>query len=388
MASINMKPSSNEPTVVSKEAIRTSLHARVSYLVSFIGFTSADAEALQAVAPHIRPHLPGVAEAMYNKMWSYDVTRQSLTKPNNPHIPKNADLAQARERMRYMTSFQGHWLLKIFIADWEDLSTFAYFDRVGISHIGESAFRHRGERGTYQVDYVHIGALLGHIHDLLNQAILQLEQLTLEEKTRAISALTKAIWIQNDLIARHYVMPVETINPPQPERGARGTAVDINGEGERCPFSSMYSSSSTVVPNPHQPATSPSTANTNTSTNPPGYNPRYADEDYVEEPWPEESDSEDEPNPWGDYNDNDNDDQRSGSDNEYGETTSTTIGRTRHRQQSVAPVAEESETAADTSSVESVSTSEGIAKTRAVVDPKVMDAVTGKLKSVDLRSSS
>lgn len=377
MASLNKL--SNEPT---NEAIRTNLHTRVSYLVSFIGFTSADAEALQAVAPHIRPHLPGVAEAMYNKMWTYEVTRQSLTKPNNPHIPKNADLAQARERMRYMTSFQGHWLLKIFIADWEDLSTFAYFDRVGISHIGESAFRHRGERGTYQVDYVHIAMLLGHVHDLLNTAILQLEQLTLEEKSRAISALTKAIWIQNDLISRHYVMPVETINPPQPERGARGTAVDISTEAEKCPFSSMYSSSSTVVPNPHQRAASPSTNN----SNPPGYNPRYADEEYVEEPWPEESDSEEEPNPWKDYNEND--DQRSGSDSEYGEKTSTTIGRTtvggRHRQHT--PVAEESETAAESPSVESISTSEGVVKSRAVVDPKVMDAVTGKLRSVDLHS--
>ncbi|KAG9041844.1 hypothetical protein FS837_011677 [Tulasnella sp. UAMH 9824] len=385
MASISSnKPASND-SAFTNEAIRTSLHTRVSYLVSFIGFTSADAEALQAVAPHIRPHLPGVAEAMYNKMWSYDVTRQSLTKPNNPHIPKNADLAQARERMRYMTSFQGHWLLKIFIADWEDLSTFAYFDRVGISHIGESAFRHRGERGTYQVDYVHIAVLLGHIQDLLNQAILQLEQITLEEKTRAISALTKAMWIQNDLISRHYVMPVETINPPQPELGARGTAVDINAGAEKCPFSSMYSSSSsTVVANPHKRSVSPSTNNNN---NPPGYNPSYADEEYVEEPWPEESDSEDEPNPWGDYNDNDKDDHR--SDSEYGgETTSTTIGAgggRMHRQHSTR-IAEESETAAESSSVESVSTSEGMAKSRTVVDPKVMDAVTGKLKSVDLHS--
>ncbi|KAG8902976.1 hypothetical protein FRC00_000427, partial [Tulasnella sp. 408] len=187
----------------------------------------------------------------------------------------------------------------------------------------------------------------------------------------------------NDLISRHYVMPVEDINPPRPELGARGTAVDINSQADKCPFSSMYSSSSTVVANPHKRSVSPSTNNTNTN-NPPGYNPSYADEEYVEEPWPEESDEEDEPNPWGDYNDNENDDQR--SDSEYGETTSTTIGRTRtHRQHSTA-IAEESETAAESSSVESISTSEGIVKSRTVVDPKVMDAVTGKLKSVDLHS--
>ncbi|KAG8955658.1 hypothetical protein FRC04_007649 [Tulasnella sp. 424] len=384
MSSINAgrNTSSNDPAVVTNEALRTNLLTRVSYLISFIGFTSADAEALQAVAPHIRPYLPTVAEAMYNKMWSYDVTRQSLTKPNNPHVPKNADLAQARERMRYMTSFQGHWLLKIFIADWEDLSTFAYFDRVGVSHIGESAFRHRGERGTYQVDYVHIAILLGHINDLLVQGILQLEQITLEEKSRAISALTKAMWIQNDLISRHYVMPVETINTPVPERAARGTPVDINAEAEKCPFSSMYSSSSTVVPNPHQSSSTP-------STNPPGYNPRYADDDYVEEPWPDESDSEDEPNPWSNDNAHRSGSVSPRSESDYGDATSTTVGRTvgtRHRQQQDASATEESETTGESSSVESISTSEGVVKSRAAVDPKVLDAVTGKLRTVDLHS--
>ncbi|KAG9018536.1 hypothetical protein FRB90_011512 [Tulasnella sp. 427] len=365
--------SNNEPTVVSKDAIRTNLHARVSYLVSFIGFSSADAEALQAVAPHIRPHLPGIGEAMYNKMWSFDVTRQSLTQPNNPHIPRNADLSQARERMRYMTSFQGHWLLKIFIADWEDLSTFAYFDRVGLSHIGESAFRHRGERGTYQVDYVHIGLLLGHLTDLLTQRILQLEQITMEEKIKAISALTKAMWIQNDLISRHYVMPVETINPPPPVRAARGTAVDINAEAERCPFGgAMYSSASstgTIVPNPH---TQP--------TNPPGYNPRYAEEEYVEEPWPDESDSDEDdgPNPWanGGHDDGEAGSASEGSEDDYGEQTVV-----RRRQ------GEEGETATESPSESVGSLSAGKSgKGSAVVDPKVMDAVTGKFRAVDLGS--
>ncbi|KAG8900216.1 hypothetical protein FRB99_006186 [Tulasnella sp. 403] len=220
---------------VDAKAIKTSLHARVSYLLSFIGFNSADVQALQNVAPLIRPHITAIVDSMYRKLMSYDITKASLIEPSGAHVPREEIVTKERDRIRYMTSFMSHWVLKLFIADWEDIQTFAYFDRVGVSHVGQSAFRHRGERGSLNVDYVHIALLLGVLTEALTTRILGFDKLTLEEKTAALSALTKAMWIQNDLISRHYVVPVEKLLPPEPPAPAH-PYVPADDE-PKCPFS-------------------------------------------------------------------------------------------------------------------------------------------------------
>ena len=50
--------------VVDTQAIRTNLQARMSYLVSFIGFSDSDVEALRMAAPLIRPYIAGIVESM------------------------------------------------------------------------------------------------------------------------------------------------------------------------------------------------------------------------------------------------------------------------------------------------------------------------------------
>ncbi|KAG9003193.1 hypothetical protein FRB90_011236 [Tulasnella sp. 427] len=222
----------------------------------------------------------GITFPSHNKLWAVDVSHP----PRQPARPDESGPVLGQTAHAIHEFLPRALVAKIFIADWEDLSTLAYFGRVGLPHIGESVFRHRGERGTYQVDYVHIGLLLGHLTDLLTQRILQLEQITMEEKIKAVSALTK------------------TINPPPPVPPARGTAVDIKAEAERCPFGG--------------------------SINSPGYNPRYAEEEHVEEPWPDESDSDEDdgPNPWAN-DDGEVGSTSEGSEDDYGEQMVVRRGR-------------------------------------------------------------
>ena len=80
--------------------------------------------------------------------------------------------------------------------------------------------------------------------------------------------------MQNDLISRHYVMPVESINPSASGKVSAATAANPM---EGCPFAPS-SSASDLPP----------------SENPPNYHPSYAEANYVEEPWPDGSDSDDE----------------------------------------------------------------------------------------------
>jgi hypothetical protein len=52
------------------------------------------------------------------------------------------------------------------------------------------------------IEYIHMGACLGYIQDLFTEALLSHPTLSIARKTAMIRAISKIIWIQNDLIAR------------------------------------------------------------------------------------------------------------------------------------------------------------------------------------------
>ncbi|KAG8949082.1 hypothetical protein FRC03_000447 [Tulasnella sp. 419] len=223
------------------DAIRTDLHARVSYILDFVGFNENDVKALRIAGPIIRPHISLLVDAVYGKLLSYDVTREAFVESKNKHLNKEERLMTVTpksDRMKYFKDFFRHWLLKIFICDWEDLQTFAYFDRVGIAHIGGSGFRHREDRGKYAVDYMHIGLLLGFLSEAVTKKILAVDSISLAEKTQVLGAFTKVMWIQNDLMSRHYVCPVTPSAVPIPHPAAYHAHM---ADMPRCPFSASSS---------------------------------------------------------------------------------------------------------------------------------------------------
>jgi hypothetical protein len=74
-----------------------------------------------------------------------------------------------------------------------------YLDKVGMLHTG------RGKREPLNVEFVHIGATLGFLQDVLMEAVLSHPRLKMERKIAVVRALGKVLWIQNDLFAKWYV---------------------------------------------------------------------------------------------------------------------------------------------------------------------------------------
>jgi hypothetical protein len=72
-------------------------------------------------------------------------------------------------------------------------------DKVGMMHVGQ------GRTHPLHVEYVHIGATLSFIQDVLTEAILSHPRLKMDRKIALVKALSKVIWIQNDLFAKWYV---------------------------------------------------------------------------------------------------------------------------------------------------------------------------------------
>jgi hypothetical protein len=62
-----------------------------------------------------------------------------------------------------------------------------------------------GRTHPLHIEYIHIGAALAVIQDVLSEAILSHPRLHLTRKIAITKALGKVIWIQNDLFAKWYV---------------------------------------------------------------------------------------------------------------------------------------------------------------------------------------
>jgi hypothetical protein len=110
-----------------------------------------------------------------------------------------------------------------------------YLNNVGIMHTGKPGFKHRQKRPDLRVEYIHMGALLGYVVDIVVGAMMEMNEIDNVMKSRVIRALNKVVWIQNDLFARHYIgkVEVETVTPP-PEEAVEGLGEGKKGE---CPFS-------------------------------------------------------------------------------------------------------------------------------------------------------
>jgi hypothetical protein len=80
-----------------------------------------------------------------------------------------------------------------------DREYWEYLDKVGMMHVGQ------GRAHPLHVEYVHIGVTLSFIQDILTEAILSHPRLKMERKIALVKALSKVIWIQNDLFAKWYV---------------------------------------------------------------------------------------------------------------------------------------------------------------------------------------
>ena len=106
-----------------------------------------------------------------------------------------------------------------------------YLNNVGIMHTGLPGFKHRAKKPELRVEYIHMGALLGYVVDIVVGAVMGMDEVDNVMKGRVIRALNKVVWIQNDLMSRHYVggvsMGGEVVNGE----------VETGASGGKCPFS-------------------------------------------------------------------------------------------------------------------------------------------------------
>jgi hypothetical protein len=185
---------------INEPRLEMDLNYRFQYLSEFMGFGAEDVATLHAAAPALAPLVPTLVNAVYEQLQRYDATwRHFLPRQQGYEgpVPKSLEeLTADHEMIRFRKDHLARYLTALVTKPY-DQKTVAYLDRVGKMHTPLAG------SADISVPLVQMNALLGFVADALTNTILSLG-LERSQEVRTLRAFNKLLWLQNDLINRHY----------------------------------------------------------------------------------------------------------------------------------------------------------------------------------------
>ena len=185
---------------VNEPQLERDLGARFQYLAEFMGFGEEDVKAIHGAAPVLAPLVPGLVDAVYNKLYSYTSTwRHFLPRQHGYEGPiptRLEELTMDHPQIAFRKQHLGRYLANLVTKPY-DGKMLEYLDMVGKIHTPKA--------GNKEIDIplVQMNALMGFVSDALVNTILSLN-LPRETEVKTLRAFNKLLWLQNDLITRHY----------------------------------------------------------------------------------------------------------------------------------------------------------------------------------------
>jgi Protoglobin len=185
---------------IDEDRLESELEYRFGYLAEFMGFDSQDVLAVHAAAPSLAPLVPALVDAVYEKLQGYDATwRHFLPRQYGYEgsVPERLDeLTPDHEQIQFRKQHLARYLATLVTKPY-DAKMASYLDMVGKMHTPKAGSR------ELVVPLVQMNALLGFVSDALTSTIMALG-LDREREVRTLRAFGKLLWLQNDLINRHY----------------------------------------------------------------------------------------------------------------------------------------------------------------------------------------
>jgi len=239
---------------IDRKELYTNLEARIHYLHSFLDFSSRDIEVLIQGSKYIKQLAPAIVNVVYRKLLQYDITARAFTSRSTSYEgpldeQPNEDSPQVLHRKLFLRGY-----IQKLCSDPSQMEFWEYLDKVGMMHVGQ------GRKHPLHIEYVHIGACLAIIQDVIFEAILSHPRLQLDRKIAIVKAIGKVLWIQNDLFAKWYVRDgdeyadekeeteieregylhgVKIIDEVDGENGDLTSSKEETASGAACPFSGM-----------------------------------------------------------------------------------------------------------------------------------------------------
>lgn len=173
---------------------------RFQYLTEFMGLTADDIAVIHASAPKLAPLVPALVDAVYAKLHTYSATwRHFLPRQHGytGEIPADLEhLTPDHPQIAFRKDHLARYLASLVTKPY-DGKMLEYLDMVGKIHTDKA-----GSKGIH-IPLVQMNALMGFVADAFIATIVGLG-LDRETEVKALRAFNKLLWLQNDLIVRHY----------------------------------------------------------------------------------------------------------------------------------------------------------------------------------------
>ena len=200
---------------IDESRLESDLQYRFGYMAEFMGFGEEDVAAIHASASPLAPLVPSLVDAVYDKLFTYDATKRHFVPRQHGYegaVPEDLQsLSLDHEQIQFRKHHLGRYLTRLVTAAY-DASHVSYLDLVGKIHTPLAG------SPRLDVPLVQMNALMGFVSDALLNTILGL-RLDRETEQRTLRAFNKLLWLQNDLITRHYQMrPTDKLRDPSPRR--------------------------------------------------------------------------------------------------------------------------------------------------------------------------
>jgi hypothetical protein len=192
----------SKPEHIDMQKVYTDPVYRFEYLAKFADFGQEDIDAIHASAGAVAPLVPVIVDKVYEKLFSFDVTKEVFLKRNAGFNGKLAhdltDLTLENEQIKFRKDFLGKYLTKLVTGKY-DHNFIRYLDYVGKIHVNL-----KGSSGKAHIDYVHCSALFGFVTSFVVDALMN-AGLPHDVEKKTVLAFNKLLWIQNDFFAKWYV---------------------------------------------------------------------------------------------------------------------------------------------------------------------------------------
>src|SRR5262245_27538172 len=185
---------------IDEKRLELDLGYRFGYLSDFMGFGPEDVATIHALAGHLAPLVPALVDAVYVKLFTFDATKRHFVPRHSGYegaVPADLEaLTPDHEQVRFRKAHLAGYLRRLVTGAY-DPKMVNYLDFVGKIHTPKAGSK------EISVPLVQMNALMGFVGDALLGTILGLD-LDAATKARGVRAFSKLLWLQNDLITRHY----------------------------------------------------------------------------------------------------------------------------------------------------------------------------------------
>lgn len=190
---------------IDEKRLERDLGYRFGYLAEFLRFGPDDIAAIHGAASYLAPLVPALVDAVYVQLFRYDATKRHFLPRQSGYTgdaPADLDsLTLDHEQIQFRKAHLAGYLKKLVTEEY-DSKMVSYLDFVGQIHTPKA-----GNKDIH-VPLVQMNALMGFVSDALLGTLFGLD-VDAETKARTARAFNKLLWLQNDLIARHYAAEVK-----------------------------------------------------------------------------------------------------------------------------------------------------------------------------------